>query len=193
MRDRRGPQVLSLVGAVFALVGFLLILVAWNGTAHTPLVFEQIPYLVSGGQLGTAHDRFRHRLRSLLEDRVGVGAADPERRHPRPPRPVGHPLAQLGTALVVMGGFLFFSSWLTVLVQDQRETHRLLGEILTAQLATSSTPRPLPTRLVATAHGDMVHRDSCRVVAGRTDLRPGDLATMRPCGICTPDESATAA
>jgi hypothetical protein len=149
MRDRRGSQVLSLVGAVFALVGFLLILVAWNGTAHTPLVFEQIPYLVSGGQLGTA--------------------------------------------LVVMGGFLFFSSWLTVLVQDQRETHRLLGEILSAQLATSSTPRPLSTRLVATAHGDMVHRDSCRVVAGRTDLRPGDLATMRPCGICTPDESATAA
>jgi len=149
MRDRRGPQVLSLVGAVLGLVGFLLILVAWNGTAHTPLVFEQIPYLVSGGQLGTA--------------------------------------------FVVMGGFLFFSSWLTVLVQDQRETHRLLGEILAAQLAGGNASRAVSTRLVATAHGDMVHRDSCRVVAGRTDLRPGDLATMRPCGICAPDESATAA
>jgi hypothetical protein len=149
MRDRRGPQALSLVGAVLGLVGFLLILVAWNGTAHTPLVFEQIPYLVSGGQLGTA--------------------------------------------LVVMGGFLFFSSWLTVLVQDQRETHRLLGEILAASLAGGAAPRVVSTRLVATAHGDMVHRDSCRVVVGRTDLRPGDLETMRPCGICTPDESATAA
>lgn len=148
MRDRRAPQVLSLVGAVLALVGFLLILVAWNGTAHTPLVFEQIPYLVSGGQLGTA--------------------------------------------LVVTGGFLFFSSWLTVLVQDQRETHRLLGEILATQLA-STSPRRVSTRLVATAHGDMAHRDTCRVVAGRTDLRPGDLATMRACGICAPDEPATAA
>jgi hypothetical protein len=149
MRDRRGPQALSLVGAVLALVGFLLILVAWNGTAHTPLVFEQIPYLVSGGQLGTA--------------------------------------------LVILGGFLFFSSWLTVLVQDQRETHRLLSEILAAQLANAAKPRSVSTRLVATAHGDMVHRDSCRVVAGRTDLRPADLATMRPCGICAPDEPATAA
>jgi hypothetical protein len=148
MRDRRAPQVLSLVGGLLGLVGFLLILVAWNGTAHTPLVFEQIPYLVSGGQLGTA--------------------------------------------LVVTGGFLFFSSWLTVLVRDQRETHRLLAEILAAQLGGAS-PRLLSTRLVATAHGDMVHRDSCRVVAGRTDLRPGDLATMRPCGICAPDEPATAA
>jgi hypothetical protein len=48
-------------------------------------------------------------------------------------------------------------------------------------------------KLVATEKGDMVHRSTCRVVAGRTDLRDGDLRTMRPCGICTPDQAASAA
>ena len=147
MRDRRAPQVLGLVGAVLALLGVLLILVAWNGTAHTPLVFEQIPYLVSGGQLGTA--------------------------------------------LVVLGGFLFFSSWLTVLVQDQRQTHALLEELIAVQ-RTGTSVEPV-SRLVATGKGDMVHRSTCRVVVGRTDLRDGNLQTMRPCGICTPDQPASAA
>ena len=142
----RTARVLSLVGALLGVVGLLLILVAWNGTAHTALVFEQIPYLVSGGQLGTA--------------------------------------------LVVLGGFLYFSSWLTVLVHDQRETHRLLGELLKASPSAETAPA---LRLVATSRGDMVHLETCRVVAGRTDLRPGDLLTMRPCGICTPDAPVTAA
>ena len=149
MRDRRAPQVLSLVGAVLGFLGLLLILIAWNGTAHTPLVFEQIPYLVSGGQLGTA--------------------------------------------LVVVGGFLYFSAWLTVLVQDQRQTHALLEELIAVQRAEANTPLPMSAvRLVATEKGDMVHRSTCRVVLGRTDLRDGDLS-MRPCGICTPDQPASAA
>lgn len=144
----RTARVLSIVGALLGVIGLLLILVAWNGTAHTALLFEQIPYLVSGGQLGTA--------------------------------------------LVVFGGFLYFSAWLTVLVHDQRETHRLLAEILRAQSGTAEGTVP-SLRLVATSRGDMVHLETCRVVAGRTDLRPGDLATMRPCGICTPDAPVTAA
>jgi hypothetical protein len=143
----RTARVLSIVGALLGVAGLLLILVAWNGTAHTALVFEQIPYLVSGGQLGTA--------------------------------------------LVVLGGFLYFSSWLTVLVHDQRETHRLLAELL--QASTSAETATPALRLVATSRGDMVHLETCRVVAGRTDLRPGDLLTMRPCGICTPDAPVSAA
>jgi hypothetical protein len=149
VRDARATKLLGIVGGLLAFAGFLLILVAWNGTAHTALVFEQIPYLVSGGQLGTA--------------------------------------------LVGLGGFLYFASWLTVLVQDQRETHRLLGELLVASRAAAAPPIPQQSRLVATTSGDMVHRESCRVVAGRNDLRPGDLATMRACGICNPDEPMTAA
>jgi hypothetical protein len=133
---------------VLGLLGLLLILLAWNGTANTPLVFEQIPYVVSGGQLGTA--------------------------------------------LVVLGGFLYFSSWLTVLIRDQRQTHALLEELIDVQRSHTLLPEPAAT-LVATERGDMVHRSTCRVVAGRTDLRPGDLVTMRPCGICMPDQPASAA
>ena len=148
MRERRAPQLLALTGGVLGLLGLLLILLAWNGTANTPLVFEQIPYLVSGGQLGTA--------------------------------------------LVVLGGFLYFSSWLTVLIRDQRQTHALLQELIDVQRSATLAPEPAAT-LVATERGDMVHRSTCRVVAGRTDLRPGDLVTMRPCGICMPDQPASAA
>jgi len=148
VRERRAPQLLALTGGVLGLLGLLLILLAWNGTANTPLVFEQIPYVVSGGQLGTA--------------------------------------------LVVLGGFLYFSSWLTVLIRDQRQTHALLEELIDVQRSATLAPEP-PGTLVATERGDMVHRSTCRVVAGRTDLRPGDLVTMRPCGICMPDQPASAA
>ena len=148
MRERRAPQLLALTGGVLGLLGLLLILLAWNGTANTPLVFEQIPYVVSGGQLGTA--------------------------------------------LVVLGGFLYFSSWLTVLIRDQRQTHALLEELIEVQRSATLAPEP-PATLVATERGDMVHRSTCRVVAGRADLRPGDLLTMRPCGICMPDQPASAA
>ncbi|GAV41704.1 hypothetical protein Saa2_04617 [Streptomyces acidiscabies] len=36
------------------------------------------------------HIRGRFNLRSLLQDHVSVGATDPERGHPRPPRPIHH-------------------------------------------------------------------------------------------------------
>jgi hypothetical protein len=33
-------------------LGFLLVILGWIGASHTPLLFEQIPYLISGGLLG---------------------------------------------------------------------------------------------------------------------------------------------
>lgn len=43
-----------LAGAVFASVGLVLIVVGYVGAANSPLVAEQIPYLLSGGILGLA-------------------------------------------------------------------------------------------------------------------------------------------
>lgn len=44
-----GERLLFVLGAVFAPLGFLLILVGWYGAADTGDVFEQVPFLISGG------------------------------------------------------------------------------------------------------------------------------------------------
>jgi hypothetical protein len=43
---------LLLLGGVLMPLGFLLVVLGWIGASGTPLVFEQIPYMISGGLLG---------------------------------------------------------------------------------------------------------------------------------------------
>ena len=147
MWSRSGTKWLPLIGSAFVLLGVLLMLLGWRGAATTPLVFEQIPYLISGGQIGAA--------------------------------------------LVTLGGLVYFSYWLTVLVRDQRETHRLLSELLAAaqgDRSSAETAAPVPAGLLATARGDMAHRPDCPVVKDRQDLRSlsPQQAGLKPCGICRP-------
>ena len=47
-------RVLALVAAILLPSGLVAIVVGWFGAAHTPFLFEQIPYLISGGLLGLA-------------------------------------------------------------------------------------------------------------------------------------------
>ncbi len=54
-RDRRRnvlQVVLFVAGAVMLPLGLVVIGLGWYGAAHTPFVFEQMPYLISGGLLG---------------------------------------------------------------------------------------------------------------------------------------------
>ena len=44
--------VLAIASAVLLPLGLAMILLAWYGAAHTPYLFEQVPYLISGGLLG---------------------------------------------------------------------------------------------------------------------------------------------
>ena len=58
-RPSRGPRggterTVLLVGAALMPLGGLVILLGWYGASHTPYVFEQIPYVISGGLLGLA-------------------------------------------------------------------------------------------------------------------------------------------
>src|SRR5437588_11147956 len=41
-----------IAGAVMVPLGIALILLAWYGAAHKPLIIQQFPYLLSGGILG---------------------------------------------------------------------------------------------------------------------------------------------
>lgn len=54
LRGRRvgGPRVLLVVGAVAMSLGLLLAVLGYLGASHTIYVFEQLPYLISGGILG---------------------------------------------------------------------------------------------------------------------------------------------
>lgn len=53
MRNQeRFLQIMALVGGFLMPLGLAVIGFGWYGTAHTGYVFEQIPYLVSGGLFG---------------------------------------------------------------------------------------------------------------------------------------------
>jgi hypothetical protein len=49
-RDR----VLLILGGTLIVVGVLAVVLGWLGASDTPVVFEQIPFLISGGLLGLA-------------------------------------------------------------------------------------------------------------------------------------------
>ncbi|WP_154697569.1 hypothetical protein [Lentzea guizhouensis] len=89
IQDRRRSRMrngLGLVGTMLMTAGIAAILFAWWGVAHTGYVWEQMPYVVSGGVLG------------------------------------------LG--LIGVGGFLYFGSWLTKLVEEQRQATLALRQLL---------------------------------------------------------------
>ncbi len=51
-RTRGFDTVLGAVAAVLLPLGLLVIGLGWYGAAHTPYLFEQVPYLISGGLIG---------------------------------------------------------------------------------------------------------------------------------------------
>ncbi|MEY2432892.1 MAG: hypothetical protein QOC92_2617 [Acidimicrobiaceae bacterium] len=56
LRRRTGfvvtDRTLLTVGSILMPLGLVLVLLGWYGASHTARVFEQIPYMVSGGLLG---------------------------------------------------------------------------------------------------------------------------------------------
>lgn len=52
MREQRFQRIMTMVGGFFMPLGLIVIAIGWYGTARTGYVFEQIPYLVSGGLFG---------------------------------------------------------------------------------------------------------------------------------------------
>ncbi len=203
LRTRRGSSGGSngeydrwlLIGGGIALpLGLLMVVLGWLGASRTVLLFEQLPYLLSGGLIGLS--------------------------------------------LVIVGGFVYFSYWQTLLV---RETRALRGDLTASLLRveallaagndlavpaqraepadvepdapTVASRRPSPRRggsngsgrgtgggvavaapvvtghrLVATATGSMMHRTDCVAVNGRDGLREvsADTPGLNPCRLCEP-------
>lgn len=50
--SQRVERVLGIVAAVLLPLGIALIVLGWYGAAHSPYLWEQVPYLISGGLVG---------------------------------------------------------------------------------------------------------------------------------------------
>lgn len=162
LRTRRGAlhldeRLLMVAGGVIAPLGLVVVLLGWWGAARTPHVFEQVPYLISGGLFGLslvvlgAFCYFTHWLTQLIKE-------------------------QRAQSQAVLGALEQLAA--RVASADPRARSAIGSN--GAGASTAST-------LVATERGTMAHRPSCQVVAGRSGLRPvraGD--GLPPCRLCDP-------
>jgi hypothetical protein len=51
---RNVRKTMQTVGMAVIILGFVFILLGWYGAAHSPYLYEEVPYLISGGLLGVA-------------------------------------------------------------------------------------------------------------------------------------------
>lgn len=175
LRSRVGTgdidRLLLVVGGLLLPLGVLLVVLGWLGASHTVLLFEQIPYLISGGLLGLAlvftggfvYFTYWQTL-SVRESRTQA--------------------AQLQAALTRIEGLL--------------ERVATGGGVAAPAAAGTATPAGAAARtpdaaaggevLLATPSGTMLHRATCQVVAGREDLRRVAAGTpgFELCRICQP-------
>jgi hypothetical protein len=155
---RLNERLLMVIGGVVAPVGLVLVALGWYGAARTPYVFEQVPYLISGGLLGVglvflgAFLYFAHWMTQVVKEQRAqtVAVVDAVRR-------LQEDVSGLATAAAATSG------------------------------AAPGGPAPAGG-LVATAHGSMAHRPDCVVVTGKEGLRivgPGER--LEACKLCEPE------
>jgi hypothetical protein len=156
----RGPEFyLFLGGAVLVPLGLITILLGWYGASHSGFLFEQVPYLISGGLLGVglvivgAFSYFAYWLTRIF-----------------------HQQREQSTAMVDAIDRL-----------EKRLADLPLGE-RSGRSNGRTRSGAGSGRFVATASGTMFHRPECTVVANRPNLRkvPAGASGMEPCRLCDP-------
>ena len=180
LRDRVSTvdQLMSVVAAVLLPLGLVFVFFGWYGAARTPYLFEQVPYLVSGGLIGLglvvtggcvlfgSWIARTSREQAARDDALLAAVNDMRdelarlRLHP----PQAAPAAPA-----------------------QRGRRRSAGDA--ADPAAAVINGSSVTGLVATARGSMLHRPDCAIVTGRDDLHDvsdPDAEGLRPCRLCEP-------
>lgn len=146
------------VGGTLLPLGLVLVLLGWWGASHSVLVFEQIPYLISGGLLGLAlvfaggFVYFAYWLTLLVREAR---------------------TARTGLQAVLLR--------METLLQDSAAPRRVTG-------GGGAGSGGYHGDLVATRTGTMVHRPDCVAVDGRDNLRQVTATTpgLTPCKLCDP-------
>jgi hypothetical protein len=173
-------RTLMIAGGICAPVGILLVFLGWYGASHTPNLYEQIPYMISGGLLGLglvflgAFFYFTHWITELVKEHRTQSTALLEaitRLEATVSKEAGNDRLALARAASGNGR----SASDHVDVTDE-------GEWLPDE------------ELVATNKGSMAHRPDCVVVAGKPGLRAVTAADgLVPCKLCDPYATETEA
>lgn len=162
LRDRlRVPdQAMALAAAVLLPLGLVLVVLSWWGAARTPYLFEQVPYLISGGLLG---------LGLVVTGGFVLFGSWVSRT------------SQQQQALTL--------DLLQAVREVRDEIASLQGSPAVPARRSRSSNGTGGTGLVATQNGSMLHRPDCIVVAHRQDVHTvtgkeaGDLSA---CQLCDP-------
>jgi hypothetical protein len=162
-----GERTLMILGGIIAPVGFVLVILGWYGAAHTPNVYEQIPYMASGGFLGLglvflgAFFYFAHWMTEMVKESRGQSAA------------VVEAIGRLEETMRQQAG-------LDRLAATNGASH---GAFAPPVADSDGDQR----ELLATNRGSMAHRSDCVVVAGKAGLRRvGRADDLEPCKLCDP-------
>lgn len=107
-----------------------------------------------------------------------------------------------GVGLCVIGGFVYFGSWIARIAEDQRAVAQQIATALAAiseaahrEQSPSAVTAAGSTAMVLAGRGKKVHRPDCSLVAGRSDtrrVRAGE-AGLSPCRVCRPAMGAATA
>jgi hypothetical protein len=160
-----GERTLMILGGIIAPLGLVVIWIGWNGAAHSPFLFEQVPYLISGIGLGLglvflgAFFYFAHWITELVKEGRGQSAA-----------------------------LLEAISRLEETVKQQAGADRLAAAA--DGVSPNGSSATAAADLVATGKGTMAHRPDCVVVAGKPGLRRvGPEDGLVACKLCDPYET----
>lgn len=154
---RLNERILLVLGGILAPLGLIAVLIGWYGAAHTPNLFEQIPYAISGGLFGLglvfvgSFCYFAHWMTELVKEHRAQSASVVEA--------IGRVEELLRTAPVAAA----------------------------ATSDGAGPPAANGRALVATEKGTMAHRSECVVVFGKEGLRAVSPSEgLAPCKLCDP-------
>jgi len=152
-------RTLMLIGGIIAPLGLVVVVIGWYGAAHSPFLFQQVPYLISGLGLGLglvflgSFFYFAHWITELVKESRTQSAAMIEA--------IGR---------------------LEETVRQQAGADRLAAASVDEHSAVSTNGS-----LVATGKGTMAHRPDCVVVAGKNGLRAVSADDgLASCKLCDP-------
>jgi hypothetical protein len=153
---------LMVLGGIIAPLGLVIVLLGWYGAAHSPFLFQQVPYLISGLGLGLglvflgSFFYFAHWITELVKEGRAQSAAMVEA------------IARLEET-----------------VKQQAGADRLAAAPDTG--VDAFMPNGATADLVATSKGTMAHRPDCVVVAGKPGLRRVSADDdLESCKLCDP-------